>query len=805
MEANQKVQEMREWVLRQAQTRKLDDLARLMSVPASTLSSFKNGREPGKSVWTKLVEGRLALDDGYEPLGRLIGGSMTANDSAASGQSDLLSDPEDPPRLSLIEGAVTSEDANTTREGERALGEKSMEVPKQDSEVVAEHELAPAAAPPPTAPDQSLLPAGGDPDRRHRLSQEIFIPVHGFVWLSEAELQIIDHPAFQRLGRVRQLGMASSVYRGATHTRFEHVIGVVHMTERMVQAVNWNRDKTDHFARLDDPNESSKWGQAINPLEQRFIRLGALLHDIGHLPFGHSLEDELQLLNGHDEEDRLRYIFAEFQASSFQDATLGEVINELYALRDSRLRSINQNITPVDLLISIVSHSPVREIQTAYRDHLQSIDENAILISDAQIIRAFARDLAFLGIRLDMCADIVGNTICADLLDYLHRDWHHVGKSRHFEDRVFHYMEIRSDPGDTSQAIGAMVDPRDRFVINLGRYPRLRTDAVSLILELLESRYNLAEAVLFHRSKLKLTAMLERCLELTFERDGGAGAIWWDRGLEQELLRMSEDSFLDQLCERHSALIRRTLTDEERDQRFYLANSIRDRRLFRHVQTIPYSEGRPEAIMSFQGLHAEGRQAPANREAALRQVESDFGLRTGELVMYCPKKGMNSKIAEVKILVGGELHQLDRFDKASTQKLAAGHLAAQLERFTKLWLVTFLVDPRVQRRFSFTDLEFREWRRLLADYIQAFLVGTWQGRDIDDARAEVARAIARSAVFRRGVGVKDEIVVEVEPNLAAARTDDPRVLRSRAYRNGATGRFPNNASSFWLYVREDQR
>lgn len=809
MEADQaQVQEMRDWVVKQARTTSVVELARRMSVATSTLSNFKNGRDPGKSLWTKLVDARQALDEGFEAPGRLITEPKSPPKVAPSpGESSEVSEggsEDEGPALRLVEGAARSDSSASGAEGNGQSPQGKEEAMSEQEVDAGPDEPPPPEVPPPTAPDQPSLAPSADPMRRHRLSQEIFIPVHGFVWLSEAELAIIDHPAFQRLGRVRQLGMAPSVYRGATHTRFEHVLGVVHMTERMVQAVAWNRDQTEHSTRrqLDDPNESSKWGRPITPIEHRFIRLGALLHDIGHLPFGHSLEDELQILNGHDEEDRLRLIFTQFEASPFQDRPLGDLINELYALDDVNLRSIARAITPLDLLISIVSHSPVREIQAGYRDHLQRQNQQAILVTDDQINRAFARDLAFLGVRIDVCADIVGNTICADLLDYLHRDWHHVGKTRHFEDRVFHYMEVRNDPADRSPAIGAPVDPRDRFVINLGRYPRLRTDAVSLILELLESRYNLAEAVLFHRSKLKLTAMLERCLELTFERRAQSSAVWWDQALEQDLLRMSEDRFLDELCEQESRLVRRSLTDEEREQRFFLANSIRDRRLFRHVHTIPYSEGRPEAIMSFQALHAEGEQAPTNREAALRQVESDFGLRTGELVMYCPKKSMNSKIAEVKILVGGELHQLDQFDKASTQKLAAGHLAAQLERFTKLWLVTFLVDPRVQRRLEFSDQDFREWRRLLADYIQAFFVGTWQGRDIHDARAEVARAIARSEVFRRGVGVEREIAVESEPDLVAARTDDHRALRSHAYRNGAEGSFPSGASSFWLYVRE---
>src|SRR4051794_17639798 len=43
-----------------------------------------------------------------------------------------------------------------------------------------------------------------------------------------------------------------------------------------------------------------------------------------------------------------------------------------------------------------------------------------------------------------VCRDLIGNTICADLLDYLHRDWLHLGKPKHFDDRLLEYLEIRS-------------------------------------------------------------------------------------------------------------------------------------------------------------------------------------------------------------------------------------------------------------------------------------------------------------------------------------------------------------------------
>src|SRR5207302_1334468 len=91
--------------------------------------------------------------------------------------------------------------------------------------------------------------------------------------------------------------------------------------------------------------------------------------------------------------------------------------------------------------------------------------------------------LAAHGLRIGLCRDIVGNTICADILDYLHRDWFHTGKPRHFEDRILHYMEIRTprqnapvNPGDEPKPTA-----EDTFVVSIGNRPKLRTDGISAI------------------------------------------------------------------------------------------------------------------------------------------------------------------------------------------------------------------------------------------------------------------------------------------------------------------------------------
>ena len=100
-------------------------------------------------------------------------------------------------------------------------------------------------------------------------------PVYGFISLPhKILLDIIDHPYFQRLRRIKQLGLSHLVYPGALHTRFNHAVGCAHL---MTQAIN-----TLQFL-----------GHQITTEEAKGVTLAILLHDIGHGPFSHTLEHSI--------------------------------------------------------------------------------------------------------------------------------------------------------------------------------------------------------------------------------------------------------------------------------------------------------------------------------------------------------------------------------------------------------------------------------------------------------------------------------------------------------------------------------
>ena len=113
---------------------------------------------------------------------------------------------------------------------------------------------------------------------------EFRCPVHGFIKVNHWERAVIDHPVFQRLRRIRQLGWTDYVYPGGTHTRFEHSLGVMHVLTRMYEAIS-DRSSAVLQSRLDyDPTAVGRFR------DLQLMRFAALLHDVGHAPFSHAAE-----------------------------------------------------------------------------------------------------------------------------------------------------------------------------------------------------------------------------------------------------------------------------------------------------------------------------------------------------------------------------------------------------------------------------------------------------------------------------------------------------------------------------------
>ena len=99
-------------------------------------------------------------------------------------------------------------------------------------------------------------------------------PVWGHIGFSRPLLKVVEHEQFQKLGRIRQLGPAALVYPGATHTRLAHSLGVFHLSRRLIASL---------------VRRSPHTGVSVEGVKA--FLCAALLHDIGHYPYAHSLKD----------------------------------------------------------------------------------------------------------------------------------------------------------------------------------------------------------------------------------------------------------------------------------------------------------------------------------------------------------------------------------------------------------------------------------------------------------------------------------------------------------------------------------
>jgi uncharacterized protein len=191
--------------------------------------------------------------------------------------------------------------------------------------------------------------------------------LHGDIEFSPEEMRLLHTAGFERLHGCRQLGLTHLIYPAAKHSRFEHVLGVMHVATQIARRI---QGQGQFF--------QGKEGEKLIKL----LRFAALLHDMGHVPFGHTLEDEMPIIPKHDEPSGQ-------ELPSRMEVAVAEV------LRESKNE---QYLQPVMQVLSAIAASK----------------------DDGRLFKTVEKEK----INPDflVLADIIGNTICADLLDYIQRD-----------------------------------------------------------------------------------------------------------------------------------------------------------------------------------------------------------------------------------------------------------------------------------------------------------------------------------------------------------------------------------------------
>ncbi len=247
-------------------------------------------------------------------------------------------------------------------------------------------------------------------------------PVHGDIKFTKTEAEVIDCLEVQRLRGVKQLGTTYLVYPGALHTRFDHSLGTSYLSKIIMQSIRKNGFEID--------NET-----------EEIVSIAGIIHDITHVPYGHTFEDERKIFKRHDKSENFIKILANGQ--------IGDLLNQL-GYKTKLLKMLTQKDPTIK-----------------------------------------SREDPWMG-------QIINDTICSDLLDYIRRDCYFTGINKNYDDRVFSYFIVEDG----------------KLVLNFLKNKMERSDARSEVLHLLRLRFFLTERVYFHHAKLSSGAMISKAVEL---------------------------------------------------------------------------------------------------------------------------------------------------------------------------------------------------------------------------------------------------------------------------------------------------
>lgn len=281
---------------------------------------------------------------------------------------------------------------------------------------------------------------------------EIKDPIHGSIALSDVEEAILETREFQRLRQIKQLGFAEYSFPGASHTRFLHSLGVMHLAGRAFDSIF----STFKFS-----------SDAARSRLRRAVRLGALLHDIGHGPLSHTTEDVMPLV--------------------------GELDIKAYAHRERGYAiDPNRKATHEDYSIKMVTDSAVSKcLERASKDlsglHVACLIDRGVKAPDDFFID---QDLDFRPIL----SQVVSSEMDVDRMDYLQRDAYFCGTN---------YGSIELD-----WLIGNLTfhEQRGKIYLSLNRRALYTFD------DFLISRHHMYLMVYFHHKSIIFEEMLQRYL-----------------------------------------------------------------------------------------------------------------------------------------------------------------------------------------------------------------------------------------------------------------------------------------------------
>lgn len=412
--------------------------------------------------------------------------------------------------------------------------------------------------------------------------------LYGDCEFSEWELELLHTPIMQRMYNIKQLGFTDKVYPDAIHSRFNHILGVASRSEKITDGIvkSLINEQQGTLPGRKNFNCNGKEIPIADLIEhvinrKQVIRLIALLHDIGHIPFGHTLEDELKVFEvSHDEPIRQVKFFNILIKEFLYAIIIGHDPSPEKKLLDIVIS--NENNEEDDLLLINNFKIAIARIKERYQDtnvskyeeflieietsmialfYLDDLHKNRINVSKYKSKRDDAISKLLISKVIQSCdinrnekqmefdvyldaftLDIIGNTICADLLDYAKRDCKQAGLIYDYDDRLFKYFTLVSNTREESET------PYIQVAIQVYTH-KLRSDVVSEIITILRTRYLLSERVLYHPTKCSAGAML--------------GCVVYMMGIDRaelDFFRIGDAVFL-RLLEHHSDALHKIINE----------------------------------------------------------------------------------------------------------------------------------------------------------------------------------------------------------------------------------------------------
>ena len=504
-------------------------------------------------------------------------------------------------------------------------------------------------------------------------------PVQGDITTNRLETAVIDTEIFQRLRRIRQLGTVHLVFPGAEHSRFQHSLGTLHVAHILLENISRNSPEYGTFGK--------------KPLQGRafrlVVRLSALLHDLYEFPLSHTLEKE-----GHIFEKQ-------WKDTSLNLKIFGEESELFSAISDCISDDLNITRHVQTTLSEKEPHTFCRNLAATILVFVYKIlietEEGTTDIAKT-LFKNEKVTLDFLDEDyLDAGGYIIRNTICADLLDYLARDFYFCGIDKKYDKRFLVYSTFvnlaKSGKKKKIAFAYSLTDKRNR----------IKQSVLSSLFDVLELRYSLAEMVHTHRVKNAYSAMVIEAFDSYYQ----SLAEEVRDNFKKEMMNMGDDELLAYL--RKKNLTAKYILDSYFKRRHYKEVVLWEN--WESVINSPnLAEGGLKELRSGESRYLLERTLVKWINARLPEAKK---LRDGDLLLYVMPnpKDLWKELGTNVVYIGEDgKPSVSTLEKLSLQdiltpmspmmRVVVRRIGAQkdllMQKYSILWRISLFISPNIE-------------------------------------------------------------------------------------------------------------